>query len=530
MTNKMGSVRLSFFSLPVPITPDKPEDEPDVPQYFIILGNIKPIHRRYFLLRIEQNGPKEWTVICEEHEPIKLMLMSSSVTNKYFLVTKYIEGVAECCGEEFSDWFMKLLEDCTNEEIKPKAIIDSIPQLKRYADAYLDSKQIDFSQFVDESKVKKNSILFLPGEIEKIIRLSGYLKLYSVISNNEELKLGQTLHREVYNKLATEITETEVVRKIYDVIKTKTFRYNLTDRFMWEYIKNVQGKDIGVHVIEIFNFIMNHILILCEEDKNPITYFVGVIDESVKWFLRSVYKGSIVYDDSISTEDIQGINTDNLKTYSYNDTLGRLKGIAYEKVYELLQRQASMSTENKPDEGDENIIQFHERASEIEFVSPLCETLVFPILSNMTGIPYHHFKTLSPEHASVISVYVQDLFRKVFSTDFKDLFSLLNFFPTRSPSLTTTYKIKSVHEYIQTQNEHKNFYGFNTKILPHSLLCHYIGRVSRVDFCDLLTGRKLGGIPLSKIETSMIHFFTLYFAGKLQPEIDSLTKLMNADF
>jgi len=85
---------------------------------------------------------------------------------------------------------------------------------------------------------------------------------------------------------------------------------------MWQYIKNVQGKDIDSHVIDIFNFIMNHILILCEEDKNPITYFVGVIDESVKWFLRSVYKGSTIY-------DIQGINTDNLKTYSYNDTLGR---------------------------------------------------------------------------------------------------------------------------------------------------------------------------------------------------------------
>jgi hypothetical protein len=482
------------------------------------------------LLRIEQNGPKEWTVITERHDPIKLMLLSSSVTNKYFIVTKFIEGVAELHGEEFSDWFMKLLQDCQDETLRPKAIIDSIPQLKRYADAYLDSQEIDFSQFVDESKVKKNSILFMPDEIEKIIRLSCYLKIYSTISNNDELKLGQTLHREVYNKLAYEITETEVIRKIYDVIKTKTFRYNLTDRFMWEYIKNVQGKDIGVHVIEIFNFIMNHILILCELDKNPITYFVGVIDESVKWFLRSVYKGSIVYDDSISTEDIQGINTDNLKTYSYNDTLGRLKGIAYEKIYELLQRQATMSTENKSDEGDQNIIEFHERASEIEFISPLAETLVFPVLSQMTKIPYHHFKTLSPEHAAVISVYVQDLFRKIFNTDFKDLFGLLNFFPTRSPSLSTTYKIKSVHDYIAAQNEYQDFYGFSTKILPHTLLCHYVGRVSRVDFCDILTGKKLGGIPLSKIENSMIQFFTLYFAGKLEEQISDLTKLMNADF
>jgi hypothetical protein len=471
-------------------------------------------------------------VIDEKHEPIKLMLMSSSVTNKYFIVTKFIEGVAECCGEEFSDWFMQLLEDCHDEIKKPQTIIDNIPKLKEYANAYLDSRQIDFSQFVDESKAKKNSILFLPDEIEKIIRLSCYLKIYSVISNNEKLKLGQTLHREVYNKIASEIVETDVVRKIYDVIKTKTFRYNLTDKFMWEYIKNVQGKDIGVHVIEIFNFIMNHILVLCEENKNPITYFVGVIDESVKWFLRSVYKGSIVYDDSISTEDIQGINTDNLKTYSYNDTLGRLKGIAYEKIYELLQRNQTMIVEDSDDKtnGDENIISFHERASEIEFVSPLCETLVFPILSHMTQIPYYHFRTLSPEHSAVISVYMQNLFRKVFITDYKDLFALLNFFPTKSPSVSTTYKIKAIHNYIATQEQHKDFYGFDTKILPHALLCHYVGRVSRVDFCDVLTGRKLGGIPLSKIEHSMIQFYTLYFAGKMESEMFEMTRMMNADF
>jgi len=108
--------------------------------------------------------------------------------------------------------------------------------------------------------------------------------------------------------------------------------------------------------------------------------------------------------------------------------------------------------------------------------------------------------------------------------------ALLNFFPLRSPSISTTYKIKSVHDYIQIQQETMNFYGFNTKILPHNLLCHYVGRVSRVEFCDLLSGNKMGGIPLSKIEQDMIRFYTLFFSGKLENEILEMTKLMNADF
>jgi len=480
------------------------------------------------LFEIKQNGPKAWLVNYKDHKPIELFLSPSSITNKFFIVTKFIERVAEHCGDGFGDWFVKFLTDCEDEDKRPHTVVNNIQQIKDYVNAYMDSTEMDYSQFVDVTKIKKNSILFQPDEIQKILQLSCYLKIYSVIFNSESIKLGQTLHREVYNKFASEIVETDVVRKIYDVIKTKTFRYNLTDRFMWEYIKNVQGKDIGVHIIEIFNFIMNNILVLCEENKNPITYFVGVIDESVKWFLRSVYKGSIVYDDSISTEDIQGINTDNLKTYSYNDTLGRLKGIAYEKIYEQLQKQGTMTMEKIDD--DEFIVSFHERASGINYTSPLCETLVFPLLSQMTKIPYHHFKTLSPEHAAILSVYVQTLMRKIFGTEYKHMVALLNFYPLRSPSISTTYKIKAVHDYINIQQEVLDFYGFNTKILPHNLLCHYVGRVSRVDFCDILSGKKMGGIPLSKIEQDMIRFYTLYFAGHMNPHVDEMTKLMNADF
>lgn len=479
------------------------------------------------MFEIKQNGPKEWLVHNKDHEPIKLFLSPSSITNKFFIVTKFIERVAEHCGEGFGDWFEQFLTDCEDPQKRPQTVVDNIQQIKDFVNDYLKTNHVDYSQFVDVTKIKKNSILFEPDEIAKVIQLSCYLKIYSVIFNSEQLKLGQTLHRDVYNKFASEIVETDVVRKIYDVIKTKTFRYNLTDRFMWEYIKNVQGKDIGVHIIEIFNFIMNNILVLCEEDKNPITYFVGVIDESVKWFLRSVYKGSIVYDDSISTEDIQGINTDNLKTYSYNDTLGRLKGIAYEKIYEQLQKQSTMTMGV---DDDEFIVDFHERASGINFTSPLCETLVFPLLSQMTKIPYHHFKTLSPEHAAILSVYIQTLMRKIFLTEYKNMISLLNFYPLRSPSMSTTYKVKAVHDYINIQQEIMNFYGFNTKILPHNLLCHYVGRVSRVDFCDVLTGKKMGGIPLSKIEQDMIRFYTFYFAGQMTPHVEEMTKLMNADF
>ena len=285
------------------------------------------------MIKISKITPKEWKLEKDNSEELAIKLISSTITNKFHIVTKYIENVSEVIGPDFDQWFFKLLNDCKNEEEKYLILVDNVDKLKSYIDLFMDKMNFDFSIFVDMSKVKKNSILFTVDDIEKIIRLSGYLKLYSVISNSD-LRLGQRLHKKIYNLIAKDIIKTDIVYKIFNVIKTKTFRYNITDRYMWDYIKMIQCKSIDVHVVEIFNFIMNYILVLCEEDRNPITYFVSVVEESVKWFLRSVYKSSIVYDDSVSTEDIHAININNLKTYSYNDTLGRLKGIALKQIHD----------------------------------------------------------------------------------------------------------------------------------------------------------------------------------------------------
>jgi len=481
------------------------------------------------MIKFNQDGPKAWTIFYDNEEPIKLQLSPSSVTNKFFIVTKFIENVSNYCGDDFDKWFINLLEKCSGEEI---SIIDEVQKLKEFSESYINSREIDFGQFVDESKAKKSSILFVADEIEKIIKLSAALKIYSVISNSENLRFGQKLHKEIYNSIASGIVDADIIYKIFNIVKTKTFRYNLTDKYMWDYIKLIQCKSIDVHVVEIFNFIMNSILVLCEEDKNPITYFVGVIDEAVKWFLRSVYKGSIVYDDSISTEDIHGISVDNLKTYSYNDTLGRLKNISFEKIYELLEKQESTKFKEKEAEtevSDESVVQFHNRISKIEFISPLCESLVFPVLAKITGIPYNHLKTLSPEHCAVLSVYIQDLLTRAFKGEYKTLFSLLNYYPLNSPSIATTYKLKAIPEFLNLQNKY-NFYKLNTKTLPHRLLCYFVGRVSRVSFCDVITGKKLVGIPLSKIESDMIYFYTLYFSDSLNEQFQVMINKLNHDF
>jgi hypothetical protein len=483
------------------------------------------------MLEFEKLEQKKWSVSLND-EVLILNLKSSSVTNKFNIVTDFVKGVNEVIGEDFEKWFFEFVKNYKNED-DIQYLITNVGILKDYVDKYFEISEMDYSKFVDRTKVKKGTILFEPSEIKKIIKVSGYLKIYSFISSRQDIILSNSVHKKIYNMLVEDIMNTDVVYKIFNIVKTKVFRYNLTDRYMWEYIKMIQCKSIDVHTVEIFNFIMNQILILCEEDKNPITYFVGVIEESVKWFLRSVYKKTVVYDDSVSTEDIHGLNVDNLKTYSYNDTLGRLKGIAYDYIYKEIDKSTPMSVDPENDAADKRLAEFQQRVQDIEYISPLSDCLVFPLLSRITNIPYFHFKTLSPEHSMVLSVYLQKLLQQVFKSEYADMFSMLNFYPTSSPAVATTYKIKNVNNdtgFINVQDKTNNFFGFKTKILPYKIMSYFVGRTSRVNFFNIFDGTPYGGIPLSKIEGNMVKFYTLYFSNQLEDKIKELSDLVDLDF
>ena len=88
-----------------------------------------------------------------------------------------------------------------------------------------------------------------------------------------------------------------------------------------------------MHISHIFNFIINNIIVTCEVESNPIPYLISVIDESIKWFLKSIYKESIIYSDAISTQDVNAVSgKDNLDTYAHNDTVGKLIILAHQSL------------------------------------------------------------------------------------------------------------------------------------------------------------------------------------------------------
>jgi len=510
------------------------------------------------MIKFKLEGPKTYIMTSNDNEEkqIKLNLLRSTVTNKYEIITNFIEKLSEKYGEEFDNWlfdFLKKYQTIYNQtwstdndgeseideslfdESCYSILVDNVEKIKYYVDNYVDSLNVDFSKFVNKTKTKQGSILFEAYEIKKIILISGYLKVYSLISNTNQ-KLGNRLHKKFYNILVKSNITDEVVSKIYGVIKTKTFRYNLTDKAMWDYLKMMQAKTIDTCVIEIFNFIMSSIIILCEETKNPIVFFTTVVDESVKWFLRSVYKGSVVYDDSISTEDIHGLNVDNLMTHAYNDTLGRLKAIAVNYIRHLLENEVVKNSETTTN-NIENVLsnrlkEVEDRIAAAEYVSPICDAFVYPLLSKAFDIPYSHFKLLSAEQSVYVSVYLKSILTKseIFRTEsYSNLLELMDYIATESPIKATTYKIKNSDIQMNEHNKVWNFYGFRTPIPTSDIISHFVGRMSRGNFIHVIEG-KVQKVKLKVIEVDLILFYINLFAGHFEKECKNIYSIITSDF
>ena len=325
--------------------------------------------------------------------------------------------------------------------------------------------------------------------------------------------------------------DTDVVFKIFTIIRLKVFRHKFIKKHMWEFFAEKLGTSADVHVVKIFNDIMNSMLVLCEENKNPISYFSVVVEESIKYFLKTPYNERVAYKDSLERQNIHGFYHDNLKTYCYNDTLGRLKGIAYEYIYKKIDTSPPSSVDNK--DTDTVLSEFQERVLNLTYVSPLHKCLVSPILSKITNIPYFHFKKLSKEHSMVLSVYLQKLLLTVFEDDYSDLFSLLDCYPIERPSIATTYKIKQIYNpdgFISMQEKVKDFFGFDSKKAPYDIISYFIGITVTVKWCNIFSGKTPTRIPNLKLEDDMIKFFTLFFSSLMEDKIEKLSKLVDLDF
>jgi len=470
---------------------------------------------------------------------------SISILNKYESILEFSQLLSDSPnrGKEYNEWLWDILHKYDEAykidllDKKPgserfKLIFDNIDKIKGFVDSFYQYIEFDFEKFADISNLTKGSIQFNTSDIKTILYVSAYMKIYCLISYSTKKALGLNLHRKIYNEITNDFVSTSVVEKIYNVVKTKTYKYNMTDRSMWEYLKNFQGKSIDSHIGETFNFLMNNIIVFCEYDKNPITFMVSVINNNSRWVLHSIYVHNIQYEGHLSTEDIHSITSDNLKTYAYNDVLGQIKTLAYHKISQAMtQKNTDLSIDIDDENNDvlNKIVDMNKRIDSIKILAPIHHCLTFPLLSDICDIPYYHLKTIEANHASIISMYLYDLLSQVFSNNFKYFFDILNYGVLKEPSISTTFQIKYGDKFINKANNHK-FYSFKSKTILHKLICHFIGVINRCKdgYINLKTGEIRDGFQINNLEPEIIDFYIYYCAGKFEKEVDKMRKLLYA--
>lgn len=481
------------------------------------------------MLKFEKKNPKIYELLFNDNKII-LELSTSSITNKFYIVGDFIEDVSKLLGEEFDDWFenlIKVYQSINNDYEKYKFLSKNLIQLKLYIDEYIKKQNMDFSIFVNEKKQKKTSIIFDKDEIEFLHKISSYLKIYSIFYNTENLKLPQLYHKKIFNEVISS-NNGVVIRKIFDIVKIKTFRYNLTDRYMWEYIKMIKCKEIDVHIIEIFNFIMNNMLVLCHLDKNPITFFVSLIDDSINWLLRNVYVSKIVYDTELQSREVHSLKYDNLKLYACNNTIAKLKVAAYKSIFSTIEEIDKCKFKDDDSKRiDDKIVKLQTKIKNIKYLNPLIESIVCPILSKITDVPYLYLsnKTINNEQFTIISYFMSSIFKKAFNDKFINLFNLLEYYPESLPPSVTTFRMNNIDFALSIYQKHE-FFGFESREIKFHLIKHFIGKIARLNFKNILTDEKIKNVSIKDIESESLYFYGMLWGNKLDEELKNTKELL----
>ena len=459
--------------------------------------------RKYLILNIEGNE------IPEQIDPstivTKMDLVFSPITNKFSRLTEFVEDCSLKLGKEFDNWFIGLINDYQNSNYDYSIIRNNIPQLKSYCDQYLDILNINFEDYINRSKVSKNSIFFDAHEIKKIIQASNYLKIYLILGQDSKMKLSNKFHKQTYNILIEDINNNNIIYKLFKVVSSKTFEYRLSDFYMWDYIKTMYCKTTDMHVFSIFNFIMNNILVTCKVDVNPIPYLISVIDESIKWILKNIYKDAIIYSETISTQDVYTLQgKDKLSSYAHNDTIGRLLVISYNQIER---------------NGIEEVESFKSTLSHLKEISLFANYITYPILAKVLDIPYRHFMTLSVSNSYLLNLLLHYILPEEFKDKYPMLCRMLLYYNTEKPILKTTYKVKNIDVFTETLG---TFLTFKNNITPYDTYSSIIGKISRNNYCSFSNDREIINFPLAKLETDMIEFYNDYFDGRLDSLFDEL--------
>lgn len=429
-------------------------------------------------------------------------------SNKYDNMLAFVEKCSEVLGDPFNDFYVGTIDRYLNSGKDIKIIQDAIPSIISFCNEFIDKQNINFDDYIDITKKSKSSIFFDASEIREVIRAACYLKVYYSLYKDMTMKISENFNREIFQNLVSNLTNSAIVLKLHKIVSSKTYEYNHTDKYMWEYIRNLCCKTPDMHISHIFNFIINYIIVTCEYDSNPIPYMISVIDESIKWILKSIYKESIIYSDTIATQDVAIVSgKDNLESYAHNNTIAALTVLAYQSIENIF-------------DTEEKIDKFKAIIETSKESSVFAKYFTYPILSKITDIPYRHFSTLSISISYLLNILMYDLLKGTeWEQKYPTLIKILTYYNTERPISKTTYKLKNTPQFTSTFT---NFMGFKNLTAAYDIYSSIIGKINKNQYMNFMNNNSVPNFPSARMELEIIEFYNSFFSNGMDQKLNEL--------
>lgn len=464
---------------------------------------------------------QNWNLILKDTEQNKevvlcsLDLIPSSLTNKFDIVADLFEDMSEVIPEIFVPWYTNMLKDYMASNYNSELILQQVPNFLEVANRYIDAKNINFASFVDYSKASKTSIVFSVEDIKALAQASICLKMYSVIGYDSRMKLTDNTHKLVYSGFIKPCYELGTVTKIFQTMRSRTYRSSITDKYMWELIKMMVVETPESYTLLIFNFLLTNLLVTLNIETNPIPYFIKIIDDSIRWLMSSMYKDKVLYGEVFGgSGDIYGssFSKETLNIYCCNDVIGK----AAKAGMEILENEYGF------DEG--GFYEVRERLDNITTLSASMKAVILPIASRVLEIPFKYLLTAPPKHVMLLGVLLYHCSRDILDQRFPLLYDFLIGCPVTgdTPAVRSSYKIKNL-EFIINDKKNKIF-GLAAGTLRFHIMSCVCGilSVSKKDLISILTGKKFQKTNYADMETDVIFFFSELYSHRLDSMFDKI--------
>lgn len=481
----------------------------------MLIIEARKLKREYTLLKVDDNGVK--TVIKE------LSLISHSVSNKFHIIGDLIGEMCENL-EGFEDWYENLVTSYISSGYNAEILMNNVDQFFDYSSKYIEYKEVNFDKFINLEKKSKTSIVFYPDDIKAISTCSTCLKLYSLFSCENEMKLSDNLHRKFYSLLITPCINRDVTTKIFQLIRSRTYRSSITDRYMWDFIKMMISETPESYVMTVFNFLMKSLLSLIDIKQNPIPFLISTIDDSIRWLMRSVYKDKIIYGEVFGgAEDLYGssLTKENFYLFCCQDVVGKGANIGLTML------------EDKYDLTDAEFNKIRDRIDEIHYLYPAAMLVTLPIVSKVLEIPYKFLLTVPPKHAMLLGMFMSELAQGTLSERYPILTEFLIACPKPDINNVTTtrssYKIRNLELILNDKNP---LFGFGNKSLKYDVMSSIAGvlSASKRSLVGIANGKQLSKMTYYNLESDVCGFFSELYANKLDEVFNEMREKADTYF